>query len=117
MSIEHPNPPLPPLTADEFNDGAGFTYRGVPIIENENATHVYAYGHVDAATMAGAVNDYDAEMVGVADETVGAYVASEVQHTYAVTLKTPSDPDGWWISWQDVTAETPGAFPVTVVSR
>lgn len=38
-------------------------------------------------------------------------------HKWAVT-KTPADsPDGWWIHWGEVTQETPGAFPVTMVAR
>jgi hypothetical protein len=112
MSTEHPNPPLPPLTAEDFNDGAGYTYRGVPIIENEDGTYVYAYGHVDPETFAGAVSDYDAE-VTLDDPTD----PDAVEHLYAVTILGPDGPEGWLMSWAGVHAETPGSFPVTVVSR
>ena len=114
MSTEHPNPPLPPLTAEDFDSGTGYIFYGVPLIENEDATDVYAYGHVDPAVMAAAVTGYDQEMAG---ETDFLTTDDDVRHTYAVTIKTPGDSEGWWISWQDVTAAAPGAFPLTVVSR
>jgi hypothetical protein len=114
MRTEHPNPPLPPLTAEDFDSGAGYTFRGVPIDEDGN--WVYAYGHVDPATFAGAVNDYDGEVAGCLDpdDLCGA---DAVEHCHAITLIGPDEPDGWWITWGDVTAETPGSFPITVVSR
>ncbi|WP_372595601.1 hypothetical protein, partial [Actinotalea sp.] len=89
---------------------------GVPIVENEDATHVYSYGHVDPQAMADAVNAWDQEMVGdfSMDWRTGA---DEVQHAYAVTIKGAGDPEGWWMSWRDVTAETPGAFPISLVTR
>ena len=111
---EHPNPPLPSLTAEDFDSGAGYTFRGVPLIENEDGEAVYAYGHVDHETMAAAVTAYDHEVCGSDEYSTDP---DEVEHLYAVTLKTPADPEGWWISWRDVTTTTPGAFPVTVVSR
>lgn len=113
---EHPNPPLPPLTAADFDSGSGYTFRGVPVIEDESGTHIYTYGHVAPEVMAGAVTDYDDEMAGpLGDDEHTA--AEDVQHLYAVTIKTPDDPEGWWMSWREVAAETPGAFPITVVSR
>ena len=117
MSIDHPNPPLPPLTAEEFNDGVGYTFRGVPIVGDERGDWIYAYGHVDPETMAGAVNDFDDENGNPPVVPEDRYTVDDVQHTYAVTIKGPGDPDGWWISWHDVTAETPGSFALTVVSR
>lgn len=112
---EHPNPPLPPLTAADFDAGAGYTFRGVPIIENEGGDVMYAYGHVDPVTFAGAVDDYDTEVagcvMGVDSEPTDP---EDVDHLYAVTVTGPPE---WWMSWNDVTAETPGAFPITVVTR
>ncbi|WP_169165128.1 hypothetical protein [Cellulomonas taurus] len=110
--MEHPNPPLPPLTAEEFNDGAGYTYRGVPIIENEGGDWVFAYGHVDHETFADAVSDYDAEAT-LCDPTD----PDQVEHLHAITLVGPDGPDGWFITWSGITAETPGAFPITAVTR
>lgn len=111
MSInEHPNPPLPALTAEDFDDGSGYTFRGVPITENEDGTSVYAYGHVDPETFAGAVSDYDREVGGVDEPTN----PDAVSHLYAITIEGPP---AWWITWKGVTAETPGSFPITVVSR
>jgi len=114
-ATELPDPPLAALTAEEFNDGAGYTFRGVPIIESEDADWVYAYGHVDDETMAGAVTDYDREVSG--DASLECTEPDEVQHLYAVTVKAADDPDGWWINWGNIAEDTPGAFPITLVSR
>lgn len=110
MSTEHPNPPLPPLTAEDFTSGSGYTFRGVPVIENEDGTHAYTYGHVDPETFAAAVSDYDREVAGEDEPTD----ADSVDHRYAITTVSPPE---WWMTWKNVTAETPGAFPITVVSR
>ena len=117
MSAERPTPPLPPLTADEFNNGAGYTFRGVPVIEHEDGDSVYAYGHVDPDVMADAVNDFYDE-VGDATLPEDRYTAEDVRHTYAVTIEPSDGPDGWLISWAtDIGSDTPGAFPLTVVDR
>ncbi|SFK32220.1 hypothetical protein [Cellulomonas sp. KH9] len=108
---EHPNPPLPPLTAEDFDSGSGYTFRGLPIIEDEDGTYVYTHGHVDPETFAAAVDDYDREVAGWLDDPCDA---DGVDHMYAVTLAGPPE---WWMSWNGVTAETPGAFPITVVTR
>lgn len=109
-----PNPPLAPLTAKEFEDGCGYSFRGVWLCEDERGDYVYAYSHVDKATMIAAVHDYDNEMAGY---DIEPHEPEDVRHVYAVTVKPADDPDGWWISWHDTTAETPGTFPLTVVNR
>jgi hypothetical protein len=101
----------PPLTRQQFEDGCGYTYRGVSICEDENATWVYAYGHIDPAEFVKVLHDYDIETAGV-DEP---YAHSDVQHRWATTTRPAPD---WWIDFPSSnTAETPGAFPVTVVAR
>lgn len=108
-----------PLTEQEFNDGCGHTFRGIPLCEDENGEHVYAYGHRDHATYAAAVNDLDEENGADPDMTA----ATDVRHLYAITVKPADDPEGWWIQWATnggtvlYTADTPGSFPLTVVSR
>ncbi|MDF9717375.1 hypothetical protein [Nocardioides sp. ChNu-99] len=107
----------PSLTAEEFAAGCGYTYGGVPLCEEERAEWVFAYGHVDPDTFAAAVNAMDLDLAG---EALG-YEAAAVEHRWAITTIPASSPEGWWITWADdgaaVTAETPGAFPITVVSR
>lgn len=115
-TTDYPNPPRPPLAAEEFNDGAGYSFRGISMIENDGGDWVYAYGHIDPEVYAAAVNDFDREMAGYLDPD-DQYTERDVQHHHAVTLAGPDGPEGWLISWEDVTPETPGAFPITVVSR
>lgn len=107
-----PSPPLPPLTAEDLAAGSGFTFRGVPVIEQEDGDYVFAYGHVDPDTMAGAVDDYYRHVGGFVDDPTDP---EDVAHRYAVTLASPDDPEGWCLTWHGVTAQTPGAFPLTVV--
>jgi hypothetical protein len=115
MSDELPDPPLPPLTREEFDDGCGYTFRGVPMVEHEDGTYIYAYGHVDPEQMVKAIAAYDWEVAGGEYE---GYAVEDVKHVHGLTLKPPSDPDGWFIAWpDDATAETPGSFPMTVVTR
>lgn len=109
-----------PLTAEEFNADAP-EYRGIPLVEDENADYVIAFGHVDKTAMAAAVNTYDIEDGGV-DPADAVYSESDVQHLYAVTWRPADDPDGWCIRWGSpngvpVAADAPGAFAVTVVTR
>lgn len=104
----------PPLTAEEFDTGCGYTYEGVSICEDENGSWVYAYGHVDPETFARVVNTYDREEGGMDEDW---YDAGAVQHLWAVTEEPADAPDGWWIRWDGVTATTPQAFAITVVSR
>ena len=116
MTPDLPNPPLPALSRKEFEDGCGYAFRGIWLCEDDDGNYVYAYGHADKATYASAVNDLDAEMIGNA--TDDPYTADDVHHLWAVTLKPADDPDGWLITWpDDVTDQTPGSFPMTVVNR
>lgn len=104
-----------PLTAEEFSDGCGYTYRGVSIVEDENATSVFAFGHIDPALYAEVVNDYDREMLGHDPEF--PYAAKDVRQRWAVTLIPADESDGWYISWRDEHQESPRRFPVTLVNR
>lgn len=107
----HPNPPLAPLSAEDFKGWAN--HNDVDLIEDENASWVIGYGHVDKGAFAAAVNAYDAACDADAQEDDG-YTASDVQHQYAVVIEPKPE---WWITYVDVTAETPGSFPITVVTR
>jgi hypothetical protein len=111
----------PPLTRSEFEDGCAYVYRDIRICEDEDGQYVYAYGHVDPATYALAVNEFDREINGL-DDGDDAYVAGDVQHRWAVATQPASAPDGWWIQWgpldgEPITATTTHAFAVTLISR
>lgn len=105
----------PPLTAEDFDLGAGYTYRGVSVVEDENATAVFAFGHHDPAEYAEVVNDYDREMTGY--EPDYTYAAKDVKHKWAVTLEPANSADGWYISWREEHQDHPLRFPITLVSR
>ena len=103
----------PALTREEFEAGAPEVHHGVALCEDENGNFIYAYGHRGKSVMARAINAYDKSTAG---ESFGTN-PGDVVHKWAVT-KTPADsPDGRWIHWGEVTQETPGAFPVTMVAR
>lgn len=102
------------LTEQEFGDGSGFEYQGIPLVEDEDGRFVFAWGHRDKHIYALAVNEYDEEMAGPQDVK---YEAEDVQHVWAITVKPADHPDGWYIDWSDATADTPGAFGLSVVNR
>jgi len=108
----HPTPPLPPLTAEDFKGGT--VVAGIDLSEDENANWVIAFGHLDKTEYAHAVNAYDTGANGEPYLDGDQYTEEDVQHAHAVTITRPPE---WWISLRNVTAETPGAFPVTVVFR
>lgn len=105
---------LPPLTAEDMQTpwDNGKTY---PFVESEDAV-IMGYGHPDRAEFAAQVTDYDrsndpkwAEVTDPAD----------IEQVWALHMPMPSgeEEDGWWIKWSDVDANTPGAFPVSVIRR
>lgn len=107
---------LPPLTADDMKMlwDNGKTY---PFVESENCT-VMGYGHPDRAEFAALVSDYD--RAAGWDDGEDSTAADDVSQLWAVRVPNPSgaeEADGWWMRWSDVTAETPGAFPVSIVQR
>ncbi len=107
------------LSKKDFDSGCGFIFRDIWLCEDENGMYVYAFGHLDAATYALAVNEFDAENGADAED---GCEAKDVQHHWSVTTQPADGPDGWWIRWdtidgEPITAETPNAFPPTVVSR
>lgn len=107
-----------PIGAEDFNDGCGFIFRGVWLCEDEDGSYVYAYGHVDKSLYATAVNDLDKEN-GAFDDP---YTAEHVEHHWSVATQPADGPEGWWIKWntldgEPITATTPNAFPLTVVTR
>ena len=98
----------PALTADRL--GAEM-YAGIPVAEvGEDGDHVVSYGHIHPLDMARAVTAYDTDMLGELDTS--ATQAKDVKHLWAALTR-----GGDWITWQDVTEDTPNAFPLTVVTR
>lgn len=83
-----------------------------PFIEDENAV-IYGYGHHDKAKFVEVVKRYDMVVGGCDPEDCGCSEA-EIQHLYAAPDRTYPEER---FTWKDVTPETPGAFPLTLVYR
>lgn len=84
-----------------------------PFIEDEDGYGVYGYGHHDKAEFATAVNRFDLVVAGLDPEDC-QYTAGDVKHLYAAP--SPRLPEERF-TWKDVTSETPGAFPLTLIYR
>ncbi|MCV7286106.1 hypothetical protein H7J87_12275 [Mycolicibacterium wolinskyi] len=102
----------PALTAADFQMHDHTSERTLPFIEDEFGNGVYGYGHWDKAEFAAAVNEYDRRH-GADHADDEERTASDVAHAWAVV----TDPDTQRFTWSDVTAESPNAFPVTVIQR
>lgn len=83
-----------------------------PFVEDEDAYGVYGYGHHDKQEFARLVNEYDIAC-GWSEE-VSPYTAADVQHLHAAPSRTLPDER---FTWRDVTPQTPGAFPLTLILR
>lgn len=99
---------LPPLTQDEF-EICFHTFDGVTLVEDEDASFIAGYGHIEPAAFAQAVRTYDLELAGQQNECDPA----EVQHVWAITLSNVDEQ--WVIAW--ATHEAPNAFALTKVNR
>lgn len=79
------------------------------VLEDEDGERFYSYGHIPAAEMIAEVTRYLQHKIpsGDFDE-----ISSEAMHVHArfVDQRTQR-----W-NWEENTAETPGAFPLTVAS-
>lgn len=85
--LRNPLPALAPVTAEEFNECAYDSRADIPLCEDERATWVIAFGHVDKDLFVAAVNRYDDELASILTDTP-PYKADRVWHGYAVTVKT-----------------------------
>ena len=102
---------MEPLTEADFSMqyDAEHTF---PFIEDENAT-IMAWGHPDPVTLAGRITEYDRRASG--DPEAEATQPENISRVYAVMVE---DGEEWRIRWgSSVSADTEGAFPVSIVSR
>lgn len=100
------NTPSPPI------DLSCGEYDGVRVIEDDFGHVRSVYGHVSADTFASAVQAHERAVYGQVF-TVGL---SAIEHVWAVLehgVTTPED-EGWHLTWDRVTPDTEGAFPMTV---
>lgn len=105
----------PPLTAEEFATGCADPSAPIPVCEDENGYNVFMMGHHDPISVMKAVQKYDEDMTGETFELGEGYSLPE--QVWAITEQPADGPDGWAVRWGGISADTPGAFPMTVVSR
>lgn len=103
----------PVLTAEDFQLDDHVGERVLPIFEDEAAFGVYGYGHWDKSQFAEVVNEYDRRGVPNEPQVADAYHAHDVHHVWAVV----TDPETQAFTWRNITADTPFAFPVTLIKR
>lgn len=101
------------LTATNFQTAYGD--RTFPFMEDGDGSRYYGYGHQDRATFAAALDEYF-RLVDPPEvhDPVGPGGA---RHVYAVV----TDAEGRGFEWRNedvgyVSAQTPGSFPLTLVS-
>lgn len=102
----------PVLTAEDFQLEDHVGERVLPIFEDEAAFGVYGYGHWDKIQFAEVVNEYD-HCSAHNRQAADLYQDQDVHHVWAVV----TDPSTQSFSWQNITADTPFAFPVTLIKR
>jgi hypothetical protein len=105
------------MTAEEFGGSVRAGVR-LLVLEAEDESEVLAaWGHVDRGAMEAAERERwkvwgwtDAALEGMPS------LVERVEHVWAVQSGRQHVDDGgnWVINWQGVTAETPGAFPITL---
>lgn len=78
------------------------------VMEDEEGSRFYAYGHVDQVVMLAEVTRYCDHMCG---GDVDNPVSGWVHHVYAKFVDTEAER----FSWDGATSETPHAWPLTVV--
>lgn len=83
--------------------------RTFPFIEDEKGA--YGWGHLDKVEFALKVNDFDRLNAGDSYNEDARYTAKNVQHVYAKRLPNER------FTWHGITAETPGAFKLTLLLR
>lgn len=111
--------PLPPLTASDFEMQYDPDHR-YPFFEDEDAA-IFAFGHPDPAELAEAINAYFVHCGASDPEGDPACTPDDVDHRWAVTTQR-GDETGFRYRditadgrHRDITEDTPGAFPITVV--
>lgn len=99
------------LTLDDF----GPKRYGVNFFEDEEGD-IWAFGHIPPEDMVAAVREFYADVAAPTFDLVPPGV-EDVQHAYAVRAEGPPGGDeGPYMNVIGVTADTPGAIPITLVS-
>lgn len=103
------------VTAKDFETRYDATHT-FPFFEDEGGDYICGYGHQDKAFFTRAANEYDTLCNG---EPIDPPLEVEsIAHLYAVMFQPAgADEDYQQFVWDGVTAETPGAFPLTLLSR
>ena len=95
----------PPLTAEEFG---GDLHAGVRVVYFEDGERWGAYGHIDPAAMCAALDAWTLENCGPGEDP---WEEGQVARLWAVVTERKPE---WVIRWGGVSADTTGAFPITL---
>ncbi|KQO98597.1 hypothetical protein ASF30_11080 [Leifsonia sp. Leaf264] len=100
------------VTAEDFRTQWDPT-TSYPFFDDREGTGIYGHGHTDQAEFVATVNTWSNWF----SEEEPRYYAADVQHLWGVAMTTgPDSPrEEWMLLLDEVTAETPGAFPVTAI--
>lgn len=119
------------LTAADFTVEWDATHT-FPFFEDENANGLWGYGHQDEAEFAEAANAYDHLLDPDGRGSEDDYTADDVSHSWGIAYSHGNGEDDWIVSRRvaatdrdlthardltDVDENTPGAFPLTYISR
>lgn len=100
-----------PLTAKDFDTQWDSTHT-YPFFEDERGDRLYAYGHDRDAEFAAEATRFGIE-IGELDPEDAECTTEDITHHWAVV----TDPEEQSFTWCDITENTPGAFPVSVLER
>ena len=101
------------LTEAQFREDAWTAPNGLTVhaIESDAGDFIGAYGDVDGNELAAAANAYDAWTANRAP--VERWTSQDVCVLWVVATRPAPD---FHLEWDGITPETPGAFPLTIVS-
>lgn len=100
------------ITEEQFNSTA-YTYAGVPVVGDDEGEYYWAYGHIDPATFAAAVDELHRIDYRLGDEHEPFDPNHHVSHIWAV--RTSPGLDEWRISWAREFQNHGERFPLTLL--
>lgn len=103
------------MTAERFGGAVRAGVRLLVMEGDDEEEVLSAWGHIDRDAMEAAERERW-KVWGWTDEALKDLPprVEGVEHVWAVETGVRDDPPVWVINWQGVTAETPGAFPITL---
>ncbi|SKQ88719.1 Uncharacterised protein [Mycobacteroides abscessus subsp. abscessus] len=101
----------PPLTPEDFETQYDEKHHYM-FTDDEDCDMFYTYGHDRDEEFVSQLREYHIEILRWYDPDEVEFSEGDIRHLWAVTVEPAPE---WRITWRDVTENTPGAFPVSVV--